>query len=210
MTKHISLVLNVIIIIAVSILYFLHFSGSGEETVDQEMGSRDLNANLSIAYINSDSLLKNYEYFQEMAEQLDEKRQKLEAEYKNRAQGLQNEISNFQRTAQNMTISQAKAVEEDLMKKQQNLMQYQDQLTQQLMQEEAKINEELYERVSAYLKDYGKNNDLELVLTYQKGSGVLYANDSLNITESIVDGLNQAYSGADQAVPSPSEADTVK
>jgi outer membrane protein len=117
----------------------------------------------------------------------------LNAEYQNRAEGLQKEISNFQTTAGNMTISQARAVEEDLRKKQQNLMMYQEQLGQQLMQEEASMNSDLYDKVSEYLQDYGKNKNLQIVLTYTKGSGVLYANDSLDITKEVIVGLNEAY-----------------
>ncbi|NJN25583.1 MAG: OmpH family outer membrane protein [Cyclobacteriaceae bacterium] len=155
-------------------------------------------SNLSIAYVNSDSLLKNYDYFKELEKQLLAKRDKLNSEYQNRAEGLQREIGNFQSTAGNMTISQAKAVEEDLRKKQQNLMMYQEQLGQQLMGEEAKMNADLYDKVSDYLADYGKNKNLQIVLTYTKGSGVLYANDSLDITKEIIAGLNDEYNQGEE------------
>jgi outer membrane protein len=194
MTK-VSLGLNVMLVIAVAILYFLHFSSSeGSEGASESKQLTFGNLDNAIAYINSDSLLKNYDYFKEAVDKLEQKRQKLEAEFQNRAQGLQNEVSSYQRTASNMTMGQARAVEEDLMKKQQNLRQYQENLTQQLMQEETVLNEELYNRVSAYLKDFGNRNQLKLVLTYTKGSGVLFANDSLDITEQVIQGLNEEYS----------------
>ena len=72
-------------------------------------------------------------------------------------------------------------------------MQYQQTLSQNLAGEEAKMNEELYNRVSEYLQEYGKTHNYQLVLTYQRGSGVLFANDSLNITQNIISGLNNAY-----------------
>ncbi|MCK5703590.1 MAG: hypothetical protein KAI29_20675, partial [Cyclobacteriaceae bacterium] len=59
--------------------------------------------------------------------------------------------------------------------------------------EEAKMNADLYGKVSDYLRDYGLNKNLQLVLTYTKGSGVLYANDSLDITDQIIVGLNEKY-----------------
>ena len=192
MKNNISIGLNVVLLIAVVVLYVLHFSGDSGSGEYKEVGSATP-VDLSIAYVNSDSLLKNYDFFKELEMQLIEKRDKLNAEYQNRAEGLQKEISNFQTTAGNMTISQARAVEEDLRKKQQNLMMYQEQLAQQLMQEEAKMNSDLYDKVSNYLHDYGLNKDLQIVLTYTKGSGVLYANDSLDITDQIIIGLNDAY-----------------
>lgn len=191
--KNLSIVLNVILTIAVIVLYVLHFTGQNGASDANQSTQSATPSNLSVAYVNSDSLLSNYDYFKDLELQFTEKRDKLNAEYQNRAEGLQKEISNFQTTAGNMTISQARAVEEDLRKKQQNLMMYQEQLGQQLMQEEASMNSDLYDKVSEYLQDYGKNKNLQIVLTYTKGSGVLYANDSLDITKEVIVGLNEAY-----------------
>lgn len=198
--KHLSLVLNVVLFIAVVVLYVLHFTNKGGNvelntaSTNTAAGNENLAAQpLTIAYINSDTLLQNYQYFKDMADQLEEKRKKMEANFTTRAKGLENEIATFQRTAQSMTINQARAAEEELMKKRENLMKYQETLSQDLMLEENKINNELYNKVSEYLNDYGKKNNYQLVLTYQKGSGVLYANDGLNITKEVIDGLNNTY-----------------
>lgn len=196
MNNKVTIILNAVLLVAVGVLYVLHFSGSQQTEGEPTSTGSDItfgNFDNAIAYINSDSLLSNYEYFKLELDKLEEKREKLEAELQNRAQGLQTEINNFQQSANNMTIGQARAVEEDLMKKQQNLRVYQENLRQQILQEEAKLNEELYSRVSEYLDDYGKENRLKLVLTYTKGSGVLFADDSLNITQRVIAGLNQEF-----------------
>jgi outer membrane protein len=190
--KNLSLILNGVLFVAIIVLYVLHFSSNNDQT-QEPTAAVAAPLPVNIAYINSDTLLKNYEFSKIAAGELENKKDELQAEYENRARGLQSEIENFQRNAQNMTIAQARAVEEDLTKKQQNLLRYQETLTQTLVQEEAKISNELYDKVADYLRDYGISNNYQLVLTYQKGSGVLYANDSLNITRQIVEGLNQAY-----------------
>lgn len=201
--KNLSIILNVVLLVAILVLYFLHFS-SQNQTEDQPASLATAAIPLNIAYINSDTLLKNYEFSKVAADELENKKDELQAEYENRARGLQTEIQNFQRNAQNMTIAQARAVEEDLTKKQQNLLRYQETLTQSLMQEEAKISNDLYDKVSDYLHKYGLANNFQLVLTYQKGSGVLYANDSLNITQEVVTGLNDAYAKEAQQTDSTS------
>ena len=190
--KNLSLILNGVLFVAIIVLYILHFSSNKDQT-QESTTAVVAPLPVNIAYINSDTLLNNYEFSKIAAGELENKKDELQAEYENRARGLQSEIENFQRNAQNMTIAQARAVEEDLTKKQQNLLRYQETLTQTLVQEEAKISNELYDKVADYLRDYGISNNYQLVLTYQKGSGVLYANDSLNITQQIVEGLNQAY-----------------
>lgn len=204
--KNLSNILIAVLFIAVAVLYFLHFSGKKCSNEQAEGGTTVANLDgLGMAYVNSDSLLTKYEYFKEIQEKLIAKRDVLNKEYQTRAEGLQKEIANFQNSAGNMTMNQAQAVQDDLKRKQQNLMMYQEQLSQQLMKEENQMNSELYDKISDYLRIYGQENDLILVLTYSKGSGVLYANDSLDITDNVIVGLNKEYNNelsTDKAVSS--------
>ncbi|AHM58949.1 outer membrane chaperone skp (omph) [Flammeovirgaceae bacterium 311] len=189
------MILNVVLLVAVAVLFYLHFAGAREVA---SVGGSTVQAGAPraktvIAYINSDSLLNNYEFFKDIEKELQLVEQKYTSEYTNRARGLESEIQTFQQTAQNMTMGQAKAREEELMRKQNNLMQYQQSLSQRLMQEQAKYQDSLYAEVRDYVKVYGEQNNLDVVLTYQKGSGVIYASDSLNITQDVIAGLNERY-----------------
>lgn len=193
------------LVVLVAVLFYLvlgrDVEKGGVEVVDATNASERITGDLAIAYVNSDSLLSKYEYFKDISSELEGKRVKLETEYRNRAEGLQKEIENFQRTAQSMTINQARAREEDLMVKQQNLYQYQQSLGQQLLQEEAKLNEQLYKVVSDYLSEYSTANQYHLVLTYTKGSGVLFADNRLDITNEVIRGLNQKYLETKGVIP---------
>ncbi|UII31547.1 OmpH family outer membrane protein [Fulvivirga ulvae] len=204
--KNLSLVLNIILLVAVGVLFYLHFSGKKSEP-EQEPGMIE-SAEYSVAYINADSVLSNYDFFKEMQEKLQEKGQKLEDEYKSRAQGLQKEVNDYQRNVNNLTIGQAKAVEENLMKKQQNLRMYQESLSQDLIKEESKINQELYEKITSFLNDYSQNHGLQMVVKYNQGSDVLYASDSMNITNAVISGLNDAYKKEKEVVTDKTNTDT--
>ena len=190
--KNLSLILNIVLLVAVGILFYLHFSASGDSPSGSTAGGiSPLDA--KVVFVRSDSILEHYDYLKVKRDQLQEKTQKMEQEYRNRAQGLQNEINNYQRTINNLTLSQAKALEEDLGRKQQNLRMYEQSLTQDLMNEEAKLNQELYDRVTAYLKKYGQDNGLHYVLKFDPSSDLLFAGDSLDITEQVIVGLNSEY-----------------
>ena len=207
--KNVSLILNIVLILAVAYLYILHFTsndrgsnrggasyptGINRAATETEMTEGLTSGNIpKIAYVNSDTLLNQYDFFKTKRAELEKKAEGLQKDYDNRVKALQNEIANFQQNAGSMTINQAKAAEENLQKKQQNLLQYQQNLSQELMTEEGKVNDELYAKVSEYLKEMGQQQDFKLVLTYTKNSGVLYADDSLNITQALVQGLNEAY-----------------
>ncbi len=202
--KNLSLILNGVLLVAVGILYFLHFSGKNEHT--STGGSMLAPGNLALAYINSDSVLEHYEYLREQRSLLEAKGTKMDSEYRNRAQGLQNEISAYQRNVNNMTYNQQRGAEEELTRKQQNLELYQQSLSQELMIEQNKLNKELYDRITSFLKDYGKQRGLQLVLKFDPTSDVLYAGDSLEITQAVIDGLNTLYKDEKGGV----KADSIK
>ena len=188
--KNLSLILNIILFVAVAVLYYLHFSSKSHAVVE---GSSASASDLKIAYINSDSVLKYYEFFKINKEKLESKGKKLDQDFRNRAQSLQNDISAYQTNVGSMTIGQAKAVEEDLGKKQQNLQLYQRSLEQEIMTEQSKMNEELYAKITAYLKQYGEEKGLEVVLKYDPTSDLLYGGKTIDITQDVIAGLNEAF-----------------
>ena len=188
--KNLSLILNAVLLVAVAVLFYLHFSSPGSKT--SSSGSVPV-GELSIAYINSDSVLKHYDFLKDNQVVLEAKSQKLQTDFRNRAQSLQNDVNAYQRNQSNLTIGQARALEEDLAKKQQNLQMYEQSLSQELMNDRDKLNKELYDRITTFLKKYGKENGLQVVLKYDPTSDVLYGVETMDITSVVVKGLNEAY-----------------
>jgi len=188
--KHLPLILSTVLLVAVGVLYYLHFSANRSKTstsADVAVGD------LTIAYINSDSVLTNYDFLKDNKVVLESKTRQMDSDYRNRAQSLQNEITAYQRNQANLTIGQARALEEDLAKKQQNLQLYQQSLGQELMNEESKLNKELYDRITAFLKKYSQENGLQVVLKFDPTSDVLFGAAGLDITNVVVKGLNNEY-----------------
>ncbi len=195
--KNLSLILNAVLLVAVGVLYYLHFSAKSSSSSASEITNP---TDFKIAYINSDSVLKYYDFFKVNMEKLESKGKKLDQDLQNRAQSLQNDITAYQRNYGSMTIGQAKAVEEDLGKKRQNLELYQRSLEQELMAEQGKMNEDLYKKVTDFLKGYAQQKDLQIVLKYNPSSDLLYGGQSVDITKDVVQGLNDAYK-VDQTQP---------
>jgi outer membrane protein len=137
--------------------------------------------------------MEKYDYLKARVEVLEAKKNKVEQDYVNRAESLQKEIQAYQRNINNMTVGQVRAVEEDLGKKQQNLQLYEQSATQELMNDQAKLNKELYDRITAFLSKYGKEKGLHIVLKLDTSSDVLYGVEALDITADVVAGLNAEY-----------------
>ncbi|MFM9840868.1 MAG: OmpH family outer membrane protein [Cyclobacteriaceae bacterium] len=189
--KNAPLALSGISLVAVAILYYLHFASSPKTT--QAGGIEVAAGTLKLAYINSDTVLKYYDYYKEVKVRFEAKGKKLDQDLQNRAQALQNEIGAYQRNVSTMTIGQAKAVEEDLGKKQQNFRMYQQSIEQDLANEQGKVNTELYGNITTYLKKFGADKGLEAVLKYDPTSDLLYGSAGIDITKEVIKGLNEAY-----------------
>jgi outer membrane protein len=205
--KNLSLILNAVLLVAVGVLFYLHFAGTTPATTTAGTG---IEGELKVAFINSDSVLKHYDYLEANKKVLEEKTKKLEQEYRNRAIGLQNEITSYQRNVSSMTMGQVKAVEEDLGKKQQNLQLYQQSLGQQLAEEEGKLNRELYERITNFLKKYGAEQGYNIVLKFDPSSDVLFAGEALNISDAVTKGLNEEYAAEKAGVKTATDSTATK
>lgn len=191
--KNLSIVLNIVLLVAVVVLFYLHFSShSSSRPADSGSGSGAI-SDLKIAYINSDTVLKYYDYFKFNKEKLEAKSKKMNDDYRNRVLSLQSEIQAYQRNVSNMTLGQARSAEEDLGKKQQNLQLYEQSLSQQLMQEQDKVNKELYDRITNFLKVYGKEKGLQVVFKFDQNSDILFGGEPLDISQDVINGLNEQY-----------------
>jgi outer membrane protein len=188
--KNLPTALSGLSLVAVAVLYFLHFSsGSKSESLVGKAAA----SGLKIAYVNADTVVKYLDYAKEVRERLETKGKKLDADLQSRAKALETEIGAYQRNINSMTIGQAKAVEEDLGKKQQNLAVYQRRLEQEIATDQLKVTEELYGSLTAFLKKYGEQNGLEIVLKFNRESDVLFVNPSLDISQDVIKGLNEEY-----------------
>lgn len=147
-----------------------------------------------IVYVNSDSLLNNYEYFKAVQATFQEKSKKAQADLQAKGAAFQREVAAYQQSAGSLSADQRQSTEERLARKQQELATFNQNAGNALANEEAAENEKLYNKVSDYLKTHAKSKGYKLVLTYSKSNpSVLYADASLDVTKEVVEGLNAEY-----------------
>lgn len=147
-----------------------------------------------IVYVNSDSLLNNYEYFKEVRSKFEEKAKKAQSNLQSKGNAFQKEVAAYQKNAGTMSAEQRANTEERLARKQEELGKLNQNASSSLAQEEAEENEKLYNRVADFLKKHAQKKGYKLVLTYSTSNPtVLYADKSLEVTQEVVDGLNAEY-----------------
>ncbi|MFC3881372.1 OmpH family outer membrane protein [Algoriphagus namhaensis] len=148
---------------------------------------------MKLAFVKTDSVINKYEYFKTKSEEITEKGKRFEGELQSRARGFEQEVANFQQSAASMTMNQARAKEEELVKKEQNLMTYRNNLMQELSADEAGLYNDVYEKIQTYMKGFAEENGYTMVLSYTRGGAVWYANDAIDVTDQVIEGLNKAY-----------------
>nr|WP_255710088.1 OmpH family outer membrane protein [Pontibacter harenae] len=157
-----------------------------------------LAVNNNIVYVNSDSLLANYEYFKQVRTRLQGRSEQAEKDLRAKAQAFEKEVTRYQQSAQNMTMEQRASTEQRLAQKQQQLQAQNQEAGNSLVSEESEEMKKIYDKVEAYLQQLSKERGYKMVLTYTRGnSAILYGDSTLDITTDVVQGLNQQYQ-ADQ------------
>ena len=146
-------------------------------------GSTSLGASTAdgkrIVFVNSDSLLTNYQFYKDAQKEFENKGYRLQVDLGQKEQSLQAELQ-----AADMTLK----------KKGAELQQYSQQKQAELGQEQAKKNEELYNNIRNYISKTNNANKYEFVLGYSKvGGGILFADASVDVTQKIIEGLNKEY-----------------
>ena len=189
--KNLSIVLNVVLFVAVIVLYVLYFSGhkSPETAMTSKVaGTADAT---KIVYINTDTLLNNYQ----LAVELNEAFLKKQEDRRTDQEGTE-----FQRKLQNNGfISEARAIEarDQLLVKQENFRRLQQEMMDKASREQSELNKQLFDEITNFLKEYNKEKGFSIVLSTQLGGNVLYAEDGFDITKEIVDRLNANYKKGD-------------
>jgi len=202
--KNLSLILNGVLIIAVGILFYLHFHDCRNpepQTANTEViepSKIQLPAalqNKTILYINADTLNKKYVFVQQLQKETEAKQARLEASYETKAKSFQEDYTDYQQKIQagTVTVDQAKVIEENLQKKKQEIDMMEGQL-QTLMQDAQKKNLQVQKEVFSFLKEFSKTKNINYVFTYSESTpGLVFANDSLDITNEVLKGLNAKY-----------------
>lgn len=198
-----------IAVLALSAVVF-YSCGKKTDSTGADAASKEgaASGDLKIAFVYTDSVINKYEFFKKKSEEITQKGKKLDLDLQSRAKGFEQEVAIFQQTGGNMTQNQARAKQDELMQKEQNLVAYRNNLMQELSVDESKLLNDVYEQVQVFMKDYAKENGIDIILSHTRGGAMWYANDAIDVTKSVVEGLNKKYS-ANPAAATPVKADSL-
>ena len=192
--KNISLIVNIVLAVALGVLFVLHFSLRSK--VNEAVSHKVLaSGNSSIVYVNMDSLYAKYNEYTDLKDELQKKQSKMEADMNNRKTAYERKVADYQDKAQKglLLTSERQRIEQQLMGEQQELMQYGQKLQAELADDSRVLNNKLGTNIIDFLKEYNKDGRFQFVFSHVYGGNLLYVNDSLDITKDVIEGLNKKY-----------------
>lgn len=187
-----SLFMNLVLFAGLVVLYILYFMDKKSGNVDIATFQKS-NKTVSIGYVNSDSITKNYLLALQMKDSLEAHTKKSEAQFAAAQSAWEAKVTAYQKNVSSLSVAQATATEKSLMQQKENLYAMNEELSAKLSEKNLEMYTVLVDSVKNCLKRYNKKNNFDFILGVTKESNILYANESLDITNEIIKELNKDY-----------------
>lgn len=196
-----SLIISGVLVLGLAYLFYETQQLKNELTKEEDQVEtfEDLeeeDSELTVAFVRGDSIMLNYKFVQIEQDLLVSKARSSEIKIENqlrKAEAESQELITYMNSG-SATQSDAQATERRMMELENQLAQLQQTEQQKIGKLEMEFQRELYERITTYLKKYGKENDIDMVFNHEFGGQTLmYTNDMLDVTEEVLVGLNSEY-----------------
>lgn len=189
--KNLSIALNVVLAVAVAVLYYLHFSSNKKTSAGT--GSEVASGEGNVLYINTDSVVMAYNFTKDKSAFMEENNKQREQMLRNKQAAYENAVRKYQQEVPIMTEREKAKKEEQIMKLQNELLGLQQQYQQDAMMEEQALLMSIIDTLENFMADYVKGKQVDYVLGYQKNGTIFYRNPDRDITADVIEKLNSRY-----------------
>jgi outer membrane protein len=198
MTKSTHQILYVILFLLLAVLYLLHFSNSNNaeniKAVEKQETIQPLNeGNLNIAFVNSDTVSKYYEFAKKIQKSLTSKRSEAEGQIKSKYFAYESLVQEFEKASPIMGDREKMEKAQKIRLLEQEIMKVEQQLSDQVSRQELELTQSYIEKTNDYMQEIGKTLGYDYVMSYRIGGAMLYANERHDITTEIIKLLNERY-----------------
>ena len=198
MTKSTHQILYIILFILLAVLYFIQFSSSSNTekipTIEKELKIQPLNeGSLNIAFVNSDTVSKYYEFAKKIQKTLTTKRAEAEGQIKGKYFAYESLVQEFEKASPIMGDREKMEKAQKIRLLEQEIMQVEQQLSEQVSREELELTQSYIVKTNDYMQEIGKTLGYDYVMSYRVGGAMLYANERHDITTEIIKLLNERY-----------------
>jgi outer membrane protein len=145
------------------------------------------------AYVDTTKLIQEYKEMKEVESEFTSKSDRIKGELDSLAQSFQAEVQAYQESMGSLSTAQRQEKEQELMQKQQTIQQQQQMMGNQLRSESDAVIDSIVNKVKDYVKVYGEQNNYTYIFGSNESANIMYAKEGLDITEEILQKLNEGY-----------------
>ena len=196
--KNGALILNIVLLIAVGVLFYLHFNQTKKDVPNpqnkpvQNEPPTIAPGNCNIAYFEMDSVEANFEMAKEWKNELERKEDNINAQM-NRLQNVyQEKFASFQQKKSSMNNAQIEAATNELAQLDETIKNTKANLDQDYKTYYVQTQQEILSMIRKFCTDYNKDNRYALIISDEPGI-VFYKDSSFDITSELLKGLNAMY-----------------
>ena len=192
--KNILLAINIILLVLVGYLYYLHFSKDKIVSTNEVQSSVMPNSGekSKVAYIDLDSLQNNYSYYKKIKADFELKQSQANDEITAMQKKYQTRAMQLQQKGASMNQQEQEAAMQEINKMQQDLQTKKQAIDNDLYNYNSKMKEDILSRIQNFLKVYNKDGKYAYIFSYEPGF-MFYKDSTLNITPDVIAGLNTEY-----------------
>ena len=194
--KKTNFILNGFLALAIGLMFAQCAGNNNASTTSAPVAGATGSSNMKIAFVEIDSLLTKYNFWNDLSEQMLKKEENSRTTLNEKGKKLEAEVREFERKIQNNGYASRERAEQEqarLMKQQQELQELQQKLANDVAAENQKNSLELRDSINSFLNEYNKTKGYDLIISNTAFDNLLYGNPAYNITNEIVEGLNARY-----------------
>lgn len=199
--KNLTMITQVVLAVAVLILFYLHFSSKNTSKQEKDITQTTADSPLKVLYVNSDSISAGYLLVRDLEIKFESDNKIREQKLQSKQATLQRMYKDYENKVMTMTTRERTKKEEEITRYQQQLMQEQQELGQLAAMQEAGMVSQMFDSLHVFFKTFAIQKGVDLILAYQKGSGVLYANEKFDVTGEALTSMNQRYEKSKASLP---------
>ena len=154
-----------------------------------------LQSSSELVYVDVNKLLDGYKRTPIERAKFEEKAKALSANVDSLISNWQEELKLYEKERSSMTDKELKLKQELLGNKQQQINNYQQAIQKQIQEEDQKVTQTVINDINDYVKEYGKTHNYKIIFGASGGGSIMYADDTSDLTEIILEGLNAEFDG---------------
>ncbi len=190
--KNINTILNVVLGIAVAVLFYFQFSGSKPTLA---AGSKAVAAgDFRIAYFEIDSVESQFNYYKEVSNSIQAKAQQNNNELNQLKEVFASKYQELQKNGQRMTEAEVNARQQELQQMDKTFKSKEQMMNNEMQDESMKKLQDVKKKITDYLAEYNKSKGYAFILGNNSDMLSMYYKDTAyDITADLVKGLNELY-----------------